>query len=155
VRVRRVSHPGGNSPVSAARKDWPAGRRRRNLVPLEPAACRVLRVRSGTNGFSEAGGGRARTGKAGWAPLMEECRRQDGNLHQWPTVKTQRSSRVGADVANAVFNATGVRDFPITLDKVLTSLPRRSFESEYTTLRVYQAQARGLIYLCAWTRTPS
>jgi xanthine dehydrogenase YagR molybdenum-binding subunit len=32
----------------------------------------------------------------------------------------------GAAVANAVFNATGVRvrDFPITLDKLLSSLPR-------------------------------
>ncbi len=29
----------------------------------------------------------------------------------------------GAAVANAVFNAIGVRDFPITLDKVLPGLP--------------------------------
>ena len=34
----------------------------------------------------------------------------------------------GAAVANAVFNATGVRvrDFPITIEKLLRSLPRLS-----------------------------
>lgn len=37
----------------------------------------------------------------------------------------------GATVANAVFNATGVRmrDFPITLDKVLPALPALILES--------------------------
>lgn len=74
---------------------------------------------------------------------------------KWPAVKVQGLSRAGADVANRVFNATGVRDFPITLDRVLTRLPRRSFESLYPPLHAYRVQGRGLIYLCAWTRTPS
>ena len=30
---------------------------------------------------------------------------------------------VGAAIANAIYNATGVRDYPITLDKFLDRLP--------------------------------